>query len=64
MNNLNESHLDYYYAFFAILNFLNLIFFAYVTRFYVYRVEVSDSIDKLAKELKEKTVSNVVNPKD
>ena len=64
LNNLNESHLDYYYAFFAILNFLNLIFFAYVTRYYVYRVEVSDSIDKLAKELKEKTVSNVVNPKD
>ncbi|XP_027935728.1 protein NRT1/ PTR FAMILY 5.2-like [Vigna unguiculata] len=64
LNNLNESHLDYYYAFFAVLNFLNLIFFAFVTRFYVYRVEVSDSIDVLAKELKEKTVSNVVNPKD
>ena len=64
LNNLNESHLDYYYAFFAVLNFLNLIFFAFVTKFYVYRVEVSDSIDVLAKELKEKTVSNVVNPKD
>ncbi|BAT94764.1 hypothetical protein LR48_Vigan02g169600 [Vigna angularis] len=64
LNNLNESHLDYYYAFFAVLNFLNLIFFAFVTRFYVYRVEVSDSIDVLAKELKEKTVSNVVNPRD
>ncbi|TKY51893.1 NRT1/ PTR FAMILY 5.2 [Spatholobus suberectus] len=64
LNNLNESHLDYYYAFFAVLNFLNLIFFAFVSRFYVYRVEVSDSIDVLAKELKEKTVSNVVNPKD
>ncbi|KAK7278445.1 hypothetical protein RJT34_23474 [Clitoria ternatea] len=62
LNNLNESHLDYYYAFFAVLNFLNLIFFAFVTRFYVYRVEVSDSIEVLAKELKEKTGSNNVNP--
>ncbi|XP_019432732.1 PREDICTED: protein NRT1/ PTR FAMILY 5.2-like [Lupinus angustifolius] len=56
LNNLNESHLDYYYAFFAALNFLNLIFFYIVTRFYVYRAEVSDSIELLAKELKEKTV--------
>ncbi|XP_004495348.1 protein NRT1/ PTR FAMILY 5.2-like [Cicer arietinum] len=61
LNNLNESHLDYYYAFFALLNFLNLIFFAIVTRFYVYRVEVSDSIQVLAKELKEKKMSNHVN---
>ncbi|XP_027363790.1 protein NRT1/ PTR FAMILY 5.2-like isoform X2 [Abrus precatorius] len=64
LNNLNESHLDYYYAFFAVLNFLNLILFAFVSRFYVYRVEVSDSIDVLAKELKEKTASNHVNPRD
>ncbi|CAK8572077.1 unnamed protein product [Lathyrus sativus] len=61
LNNLNESHLDYYYAFFALLNLLNLVFFAIVTRFYVYRVEVSDSIQVLAEELKEKRMANQVD---
>lgn len=61
LNNLNDSHLDYYYAFFAVLNFLNLIFFAIVTRLYVYRAEVSDSIDMLANELKEKKAVNHAN---
>ncbi|WJX18857.1 hypothetical protein P8452_08616 [Trifolium repens] len=61
LNNLNDSHLDYYYAFFAVLNLLNLVFFAIVTRFYVYRVEVSDSIQVLADELKEKKMANHVN---
>ncbi|CAJ2628100.1 protein NRT1/ PTR FAMILY 5.2-like [Trifolium pratense] len=61
LNNLNDSHLDYYYAFFAGLNLLNLVFFAIVTRFYVYRVEVSDSIQVLADELKEKKMVNHVN---
>lgn len=41
LNNLNVSHLDYYYAFFAVLNFVNFIFFLVVCRFYVYRAEVS-----------------------
>jgi peptide/histidine transporter 3/4 len=61
LNNLNDSHLDYYYAFFAVLNLLNLVFFTIVTRFYVYRVEVSDSIQVLADELKEKKMANHVN---
>jgi peptide/histidine transporter 3/4 len=61
LNNLNDSHLDYYYVFFAVLNLLNLVFFAIVTRFYVYRVEVSDSIQVLADELKEKKMANHVN---
>ncbi|KAH8495577.1 hypothetical protein Peur_055717 [Populus x canadensis] len=52
LNNLNASHLDYYYAFFAILNFLNFIFFLGVIRFYVYKAEVSDSMEVLAEELK------------
>ncbi|WCJ24089.1 Major facilitator superfamily protein [Euphorbia peplus] len=52
LNNLNDSHLDYYYAFFAILNFLNLIFFFFMIKFYVYKAEVSDSLDVLAEELK------------
>lgn len=46
-NNLNASHLDYYYAFFTVLNILNFIFFIVVSRFYVYRAEVSDSIEVL-----------------
>ncbi|XP_045808992.1 protein NRT1/ PTR FAMILY 5.2-like isoform X2 [Trifolium pratense] len=66
LNNLNASHLDYYYAFLAILNILNFIFFFIVTKFYVYRAEISDSIKVLAEELKEKTsvVSHQVIPRD
>ncbi|XWS08751.1 hypothetical protein CRYUN_Cryun40dG0028100 [Craigia yunnanensis] len=52
LNNLNKSHLDYYYAFFAILNFLNFIFFLVVIKFYVYKAEISDSMHVLTEELK------------
>ncbi|XVF62813.1 hypothetical protein PTKIN_Ptkin09bG0038700 [Pterospermum kingtungense] len=52
LNNLNKSHLDYYYAFFAVLNFLNFIFFLVVVKFYVYKAEVSDSMHVLTEELK------------
>jgi len=55
LNNLNASHLDYYYAFLAILNALNFIFFMIVSKFYVYRAEVSDSLKVLETELKERT---------
>ncbi|CAK9166865.1 unnamed protein product, partial [Ilex paraguariensis] len=51
LNNLNASHLDYYYAFFAILNFLNLIFFIVMAKFYVYKAEVSDSMVILRESL-------------
>ncbi|KAH7691035.1 Proton-dependent oligopeptide transporter family protein [Dioscorea alata] len=40
LNNLNASHLDYYYTFFAILNLLNLLFFIILSRFYVYKVKI------------------------
>ncbi|KAK4388124.1 protein NRT1/ PTR FAMILY 5.2, partial [Sesamum angolense] len=50
-NNLNASHLDYYYAFFAILNFLNFLLFLVVVRAYVYKAEVSDSMRVLREEL-------------
>ncbi|KAI4342652.1 hypothetical protein MLD38_027250 [Melastoma candidum] len=53
-NNLNTSHLDYYYAFFVILNVLNLGFFLIVARLYVYREEVSDAMIVLKEELKGK----------
>ncbi|KAB2040048.1 hypothetical protein ES319_D02G053300v1 [Gossypium barbadense] len=52
LNNLNKSHLDYYYAFFAVLNFLNFIFFMAMIRFYVYKAEVSESMHVLTEELK------------
>ncbi|PIN06340.1 H+/oligopeptide symporter [Handroanthus impetiginosus] len=50
-NNLNISHLDYYYGFFAILNLLNFVFFLVMVRFYVYKAEVSDSMRVLREEL-------------
>ncbi|KAL5990400.1 hypothetical protein ACLOJK_011300 [Asimina triloba] len=45
LNNLNISHLDYYYAFFAVLNVLNFIFFLIVVKFYVYKAGVMDSLE-------------------
>ncbi|KAE8076091.1 hypothetical protein FH972_014762 [Carpinus fangiana] len=51
LNNLNASHIDYYYAFLAILTFLNLVFFLTVIKFYVYKAEISDSIKVLTEEL-------------
>ncbi|XP_054822202.1 LOW QUALITY PROTEIN: protein NRT1/ PTR FAMILY 5.2-like [Prosopis cineraria] len=59
LNNLNASHLDYYYAFFAVLNLLNFFLFIVVTKFYVYRAEVSESIQVLTQELK----GDEVNPR-
>ncbi|KAK7344519.1 hypothetical protein VNO77_14203 [Canavalia gladiata] len=57
LNNLNASRLDYYYVFLAVLSFLNLILFMIVTKYFEYRAEISDSIDILAEELKEKTTN-------
>uniref|UniRef100_A0A0E0BBK1 Major facilitator superfamily (MFS) profile domain-containing protein n=1 Tax=Oryza glumipatula TaxID=40148 RepID=A0A0E0BBK1_9ORYZ len=44
-NNLNASRLDHYYAFFAVLNCVNLVFFFLVCRLYVYNAEVSGVVD-------------------
>jgi dipeptide/tripeptide permease len=65
LNNLNASHLDYYYAFFAVLNVLNLVFFLIVIKYYVYKAEISDSIQVLTEELKGMTVkvSNQEEPR-
>ncbi|KAL7209863.1 hypothetical protein ACSBR1_031433 [Camellia fascicularis] len=51
LNNLNASHLDYYYAFFSILNLLNFVFFLGMCKMYVYKAEVSDSMEILTQEL-------------
>lgn len=61
-NNLNASHLDYYYAVFAVLNFLNFLFFLVVTRFYIYKAEVSDSMEVLEGELKGLTYNKTPPP--
>ncbi|KAG5383552.1 hypothetical protein IGI04_035022 [Brassica rapa subsp. trilocularis] len=52
LNNLNESRLDYYYLFFALLNFFNFVFFLVVVKFYVYRAEVIHSLDVNEEEVK------------
>lgn len=44
LNNLNASHLDYYYAFLALLSFFNFVFFLYVSKLYVYQAEVFDQV--------------------
>ncbi|KAE8726345.1 Protein NRT1/ PTR FAMILY 5.3 [Hibiscus syriacus] len=58
LNNMNKSHLDYYYAFFAVLNCLNFIFFVVVIKFHVYKAEVSDSMRVLT-ELKMKRLKGM-----
>ncbi|RWR97606.1 protein NRT1/ PTR FAMILY 5.2-like protein [Cinnamomum micranthum f. kanehirae] len=50
LNNLNISHLDYYYAFFACLNFLNFILFLVIVKFYVYKADVSQTIEMLKED--------------
>nr|XP_043637390.1 protein NRT1/ PTR FAMILY 5.2-like [Erigeron canadensis] len=51
LNNLNVSHLDYYYAFYAILSFVNFIFFLVVAKNFDYNAEIGES----EQELKEDT---------
>ncbi|KAF7144854.1 hypothetical protein RHSIM_Rhsim04G0174400 [Rhododendron simsii] len=54
LNNLNASRLDYYYGFLAILVFLNFILFLVMTKFYVYKAEVSDSMEVLKEQIEGK----------
>ena len=50
-NNLNESHLDYYYAFFVGLNCINFVAFFIVTRLYVYKAEINFHDESSSQEL-------------
>jgi len=43
LNNLNISRLDYYYAFMAVLSFLNLLCFLVVAKFFVYNADVTQT---------------------
>ncbi|KAK1290212.1 Peptide transporter PTR3-A [Acorus calamus] len=44
LNNLNASRLDYYYAFLAGLCALNFLFFLVVSKYYVYKAEVFETV--------------------
>ena len=43
LDNLNISHLDYYYAFLAALGFFNFLFYLVVSKFFVYNADVTES---------------------
>lgn len=51
LDNLNLSHLDYYYAFLAILSSLNLLFFLVVAKSFVYNVDASETKSESEMEL-------------
>ncbi|KAM0949358.1 putative proton-dependent oligopeptide transporter family, MFS transporter superfamily [Dioscorea sansibarensis] len=46
LNNLNEAHLDYYDAFFTILNLLNFFVFLILAQLYVYKTENTELIQQ------------------
>ncbi|KAL0548108.1 hypothetical protein IC582_012553 [Cucumis melo] len=54
LNNLNASHLNYFYALLAVMSSVNFFLFLLISKFYVYKAEVSDSIQVLTDELKKK----------
>ncbi|KAK7284144.1 hypothetical protein RJT34_18884 [Clitoria ternatea] len=45
LDNLNISHLDYYYAFMAVLSSMNFLCFLVVTKFFVYNVDVTQKFN-------------------
>ncbi|KAL3812443.1 hypothetical protein ACJIZ3_013711 [Penstemon smallii] len=51
LDNLNESRLDLYFAFLAVLSFLNYVVFLVVVKMYRYKAEVSDTMEVLKEEL-------------
>ncbi|KAL1826046.1 hypothetical protein ACET3Z_012824 [Daucus carota] len=46
LNNLNKSRLDNYYIFFAVLSFINFLFFLVVAKYFVYNKETSEYSSK------------------
>ncbi|KAG6474915.1 protein NRT1/ PTR FAMILY 5.2-like [Zingiber officinale] len=50
LNNLNVSHLDYYYAFLTLLSVLNFIYFLFVSKVYSYKSELRESMDMKAEK--------------
>lgn len=60
LDNLNLSHIDYYYAFLAVLASLNFLFYLLVSKLFLYNVEVGKSKMDLAME----TLPNKTSPQD
>uniref|UniRef100_A0A0A0L9Q0 Uncharacterized protein n=2 Tax=Cucumis sativus TaxID=3659 RepID=A0A0A0L9Q0_CUCSA len=54
LNNLNASHLDYFYLLLAVMSAVNFFLFLIISKLYLYKAEVSDSINLLTEELKKK----------
>ncbi|KAI3678787.1 hypothetical protein L6452_38090 [Arctium lappa] len=50
-NNLNESRLDYYFAFFVVLSFVNFLFFLVVAKNFDYNTEVDEPEQELKEEI-------------
>ena len=50
LDNLNMSRLDYYYAFLAVLSFLNFFFFLFVAKTFVYNADATESKRDFAME--------------
>ncbi|PIN23427.1 H+/oligopeptide symporter [Handroanthus impetiginosus] len=60
LDNLNVSHLDYYYAVYAGLSFVNLVFFLVVAKKFVYNTEVSSQemeLQATREDLQDKPIS-------
>lgn len=51
LDNLNVSHLDYYYAFLAVLSSLNFIVYLFVAKSFVYNADVTESKRDLEMEI-------------
>lgn len=51
LNNLNDSRLDLYFAFLAVLSFLNCLVYFVIVNWYGYKAEVSNSMELLTEEL-------------
>lgn len=64
-NNLNVSHLDYFYALYAILSFINFLFFLLVARLYVYNADVDMTESKRELQIAmESTLPNEATSQD
>lgn len=50
LNNLNESHLDYYYAFYAVISTVNFVFFLVVAKLFVYNTEAGEGEREMEEE--------------
>ncbi|KAL4588030.1 hypothetical protein LXL04_000908 [Taraxacum kok-saghyz] len=51
LDDLNESRIDYYYGFYAILSFVNLVFFLVAAKYFVYNTEVNESSNELQEDI-------------